>query len=47
MSDKEALEILEPTLKVYKSMANDEAGKAFVEAFKRAVDALKERSERN
>ena len=43
MTDKEALEILETTLKLYERMAQDEAGNNFLEAFKRAVEALKEK----
>ena len=43
MTDKEALELLEKTIKIYEIMAKDEAGNNFLEAFKRAVEALKEK----
>ena len=43
MTDKEALEFLEKTLKIYEIMAKDEAGNKFIEAFKRALETLKEK----
>lgn len=46
MSDKEALELLETSLKIYKVMADDTSGKLFVEAFERAIEALKEKVEK-
>ena len=45
MTDKEALELLETTLKIYKVMIDDINGLLFVEAFERAVNALKEKVE--